>query len=70
MLVRQREAARLPELAQIRQEVSDDLLRDVVAAYREKAIKDLITRYRVQKTDVAIAAAAPVAGAAPVARSR
>ena len=44
--------------------------RDVVAAYREKAIKDLITRYRVQKTDVAIAAAAPVAGAAPVARSR
>lgn len=70
VLVRQREAARLPELAQIRQEVSDDLLRDVVAAYREKAIKDLIKRYRVQKTDVAIAAAAPVAGAAPVARSR
>lgn len=48
VLLTQREGTRLPELAQIRQEVSDDLLRDVVAAYREKAVEDLITHYQVK----------------------
>jgi hypothetical protein len=70
VLVRQHEAARLPQLAQIRSEVSDDLLRDVVAAYREKAIKDLITRYKVQTTDVGNAAGAPAMSSARVAASR
>lgn len=52
VLVKEREAARLPQLAQIRQEVSDDLLRDGVAAYREKAIEELIASYKVQLTNV------------------
>lgn len=48
VLLTQREDARLPGLAQIRQEVSDDLLRDLVAAYREKSVKALIAGYQVK----------------------
>lgn len=56
VLLTQREEARLPDLQQIRQQVSDDLLRDVVAAYREKAVNDLITHYQVKVTDVGASA--------------
>lgn len=56
VLLTQREVARLPELGQIRQEVSDDMLRDVVSAYRERAVKDLITHYQVKVSGAAGAA--------------
>jgi len=49
VLLTQREPARLPDFAQIREEVRQDLLRDVVAAYRETAIKDLTRRYTVRR---------------------
>jgi hypothetical protein len=55
---------------QVRPEVSDDLLRDVVAAYREKAVKELITRYDIKMTEVSRPAGAPAASSARVAASR
>ncbi len=48
VLLTQRAAAYLPKLADIRDEVKDDLLRDTIAAYREAAINDLTRRFRVR----------------------
>ncbi len=47
--------AHVPELTEIRDEVRDDMLRDRVAAYREKAVKDLTRRMNV-KLDASLAA--------------
>jgi len=48
VLLTQREPAHLPPFEQVKDQVRDDLLRDVVAAYREKAVADLIQQYTVQ----------------------
>ncbi len=49
VLISQRQPRHLPPLAQIKDEVREDMMRDRVADYREKAIKDLIGRYTVQR---------------------
>jgi hypothetical protein len=48
VLLTQREPAHLPAFEQVKDQVRDDLLRDVVAAYREKAVADLVAQYTVQ----------------------
>ena len=48
VLLTQREPAHLPAFEQVKDQVRDDLLRDVVAEYREKAIADLVGQYTVR----------------------
>jgi hypothetical protein len=51
VLVSQRTQAAVPKLSEVQDQVKDDLLRDTVAAYREKAIADLTRRFRVERRD-------------------
>ena len=48
VLLTRREPAHLPAFEQVKDQVRDDLLRDVVAAYREKAVADLVGQYTVR----------------------
>jgi len=48
VLVTQRAPASLPKLSEVRDQVKDDLLRDTIAAYREKALDDLTRRFAVR----------------------
>ncbi len=57
VLLTKRQAAHLPELADIEDQVRDDLLRDTIAAYRERAIKDLTRRFTVKLEGVPLATA-------------
>lgn len=48
VLLTSHDPARLPKLAAIEDQVKDDLLRDTVAAYRDKALTDLMRRFTVE----------------------
>lgn len=48
ILLTQREPSRLPKLAEVERAVRDDLLRDTISAYREKAIKGLTRQFTVR----------------------
>ena len=54
VLVTRRVPAYLPKLADIRNEVHDDFLRDQVADNREKAVADLIARFKVKLDDLSL----------------
>ena len=56
--------AALPKLSEVRGQVKDDLLRDTVAAYREKAIADLVRRFTVRWRRSSAARPTPAADAA------
>jgi peptidyl-prolyl cis-trans isomerase C len=47
VLLTQREPARVPKLADVEAEVRDDLLRDTIAEYRERAITELTKQFSV-----------------------
>ncbi len=51
VLLTQRQAASTPRLADVQSQVKDDLLRDTVAAYQEKAVADLARRFTVKWKD-------------------
>ncbi len=55
VLLTQKTPAALPRLSEVRGQVKDDLLRDAVAAYREKAIADLTRRFTVKLKGVSLA---------------
>ncbi len=58
--------AHLPKLAEIREAVRDDMLRDRVAAYREQAVEDLTRRMHVElDASVAAGTKTPAASALP-----
>lgn len=59
----------LPKLADIREEVRDDLLRDKVAANRDKAVADLIGHFKVKLDDLSLKAGENIAETAPAASS-
>ncbi|HEY4340672.1 MAG TPA: peptidyl-prolyl cis-trans isomerase [Steroidobacteraceae bacterium] len=42
----------LPALAEVREEVKDDLLRDSIVSYRDKAVADLVGRFKVRVKDL------------------
>jgi peptidyl-prolyl cis-trans isomerase C len=42
----------LPPLADVREQVKDDLLRDSITSYREKGVADLVARYKVRLKDI------------------
>jgi hypothetical protein len=48
VLLTERRPAELPRFADVREQVKDDMLRDTLAAYRRKAIADLVARYEVR----------------------
>ena len=49
--------ARLPKLSQIKGQVKDDLLRDTISAYRDKALADLMRRFTVKLDGISAASA-------------
>ncbi len=53
VLVTARVPAFLPPLADVRDQVKDDLLRDSIEAYRDKAVSDLVARFKVKLVDIA-----------------
>jgi parvulin-like peptidyl-prolyl isomerase len=44
----------LPPLAQVREEVKDDLMRDSIEAYRNKGVADLVGRFKVKLQGISI----------------
>ncbi len=54
VLITRHVPARLPKLATVREQVKDDLLRDTVAAYRKKAVADLIGRFKVKLNGISL----------------
>ncbi|MFZ1992014.1 MAG: peptidylprolyl isomerase [Alphaproteobacteria bacterium] len=48
VLITRHQPAYLPKLADIRDELREDLLRDTVASNREKAVTDLVNRFKVK----------------------
>ena len=48
VLVTRHVQARVPALAEVRAQVQDDLLRDTVSSYRDRAVADLVSRYKVK----------------------
>jgi len=61
VLLTQREAAYLPKLSAIEDQVRDDLLRDTIAAYRERAINDLTRRFTVRVQGISLGQAGTAA---------
>jgi PPIC-type PPIASE domain len=57
VLLTQREPAHLPDFEDVKAQVKEEMLRESLAAYRETAIKDLVSRYSVALKDVSLAAA-------------
>jgi hypothetical protein len=55
--------ASLPRFAEVRAQVKEDMLRDVIGAYREKAVLDLERRFKVKAEDLA---AGPMEASAPM----
>lgn len=51
------ERARLPKLSEIKGQVKDDLLRDTISAYRDKALADLMRRFTVKLDGISAAPA-------------
>jgi parvulin-like peptidyl-prolyl isomerase len=51
VLVTRTTPAALPRLSDVQAQVKDDLLRDTIAGYREKAILDLTRRFTVVRND-------------------
>lgn len=54
VLVTAHTPAHLPALADVREEVRDDLLRDSLQANRDKAVADLVGRFKVRLKDIAL----------------
>lgn len=54
VLLTRHEPAYLPELSAVREQVKDDLLADTVAAYRDKAVADLVSRYQVKLDGISL----------------
>ena len=54
VLLTRHEPAYLPELPAIRELVKNDLLRDTVAAYRDRAVSDLVSRYKVKLDGISL----------------
>lgn len=54
VLLTSHEPGRLPKLSEIKDQVKDDLLRDTVAAYRDKALADLMRRFTVKLDGVSV----------------
>jgi hypothetical protein len=52
VLLTERRPAELPPFESVRQQVKDDLLRDTIAAYRQKGIADLVARFQVTEKDL------------------
>jgi parvulin-like peptidyl-prolyl isomerase len=59
VLLTQKTPAALPKLAEVRDQVKDDLLRETIAAYRDKALADLTRRFTVKLKGVSLAPAGP-----------
>ena len=54
VLLTRHEPAYLPKLPAIHEEVKNDLLRDTVAAYRDRAVADLVSRYKVKLDGISL----------------
>jgi parvulin-like peptidyl-prolyl isomerase len=54
----------LPKLAEVRDQVKNDMLRDTVDAYQKKAVQDLIAQYKVKIEGLSLDATKPGAQAA------
>jgi hypothetical protein len=54
VLLTQRMPAHLPDLSEIRDQVKDDLLRDTIAAHRDKALAELTLTYKVETQGISI----------------
>ena len=52
VLITRHDQAYLPKLTAIRDEVREDLLRDTIAAHRDKAVNDLVNRFNVKVGEV------------------
>jgi hypothetical protein len=52
VLLTERHPAELPPFDQVREQVKDDLLRDTISGYRQKAIADLAARFEVRLKDL------------------
>ncbi len=63
ILLTQSKPASVPRLSEVREQVRDDLLRETVAAYRERAIDDLTRRFAVRSKGLSIAPAVRKTGA-------
>lgn len=64
VFITERQPASLPKLSQVRDQVKDDLLRDTITAYREKAVDDLARRFTVKWKAGLAARSTPAATAA------